>query len=321
MNITDHPVVASLAPVFILIGLGFIAGKRQWIRESAVKDLTNLVFFLLIPALLFRTMSTVHLETLELKPMLAYFFAALVLLCGSIVWRGFDRKSVVMALGGVFSNMVMIGIPLVQMAYGKEGLVTLLTLVSVHAIVVLTTATCALEFAVAREQRGQGTGLPSTLSVVWTAFKNALIHPVPLPIVAGLLFAQTGWSVPPVVDLPMRLLGSAFGPVSLVLLGTSISASPIRGQLKPALEMVCAKNVVLPLMVFLSAWALGVQGLALTILVVVAALPMGSNVYLFAQRYGVATDLCATGMGLSTFLALFTLSSIMLLMAFLNAAG
>ena len=129
MNLSSHPVVASLTPVFLLIALGYLAGRRDWIRDAAVKDLSNLVFLLLIPALLFRTMSAVHVETLDLRPLAAYFPAALLLLFGSIAWRGFNRASVVMALGGVFSNMVMIGITLVELAYGKDAVVTLLTLV------------------------------------------------------------------------------------------------------------------------------------------------------------------------------------------------
>mgnify|MGYP006378140303 CR=1 FL=1 len=80
-----------------------------------------LVFLLLIPALLFRTMSAVHVETLDLRPLLAYFPAALLLLSASIAWRGFTRSSVVMALGGVFSNMVMIGITLVEVGLLGRG--------------------------------------------------------------------------------------------------------------------------------------------------------------------------------------------------------
>ena len=56
MNLAAHPVFVSLTPVFLLIGLGYLAGRLQWIRDAAVKDLSNLVFMVLIPALLFRTM-------------------------------------------------------------------------------------------------------------------------------------------------------------------------------------------------------------------------------------------------------------------------
>ncbi len=318
MNLASHPVVASLTPVFLLIALGYFAGRRDWIRESAVRDLSNLVFLLLIPALLFRTMSGVHVETLDLRPLAAYFPAALLLLVVSIAWRGFNRASVVMALGGVFSNMVMIGITLVELAYGKAALVTLLTLVSVHALILLTVGSVVLELVVAREAREGGERAPHVLETAWSAFKGALIHPIPLPILSGLLFAQTGWSLPAVVDKPLQLLGSAFGPLALVLVGVTLARTPLGGHLKPALWITASKNLLLPVLVGVSAWAWGITGLPLTVMVVAAALPIGANVFLFAQRYEVAEGLTTAAMGLSTVLALFTLTIAMLVMSWLN---
>jgi len=318
VNIATHPVVASLTPVFILIALGYLAGRLQWIRDAAVKDLSNLVFLLLIPALLFRTMSAVRFEQLDLRPVVAYFIAALTLLAVSIVWRGFNRGSVVMALAGTFSNMVMIGITLVELAYGKAGQVTLLTLVSVHALILLTVGSIVLELAVAREARAGGQRAPHVLETAWSAFKGALIHPIPLPILSGLLFAQTGLTLPTVIDRPLQLLGSAFGPIALVLVGVTLARTPMAGHLRQALWISASKNLALPLLVGLCAWAMGITGLPLTVMVVAAALPVGANVFLFAQRYEVAQEVTTASMGLSTVLALFTLSLAMTVMAVLN---
>lgn len=315
MNFAQHPVVASLTPVFLLIALGFLAGRLQRIRDSSIKDLSNLVFLLLIPALLFRTMSAVRFEQLDLLPVAAYFLAALALLGVSIAWRGFNRGSVVMALAGTFSNMVMLGITLVELAYGKAGLVTLLTLVSVHALILLTVGSIVLELAVAREARAGGERAPHVLATAWSAFKGALIHPIPLPILCGLLFAQTGWTLPTVVDRPLQLLGSAFGPIALVLVGVTLARTPMAGHLRQALWISASKNLVLPVLVGASAWAMGISGLPLTVMVVAAALPIGANVFLFAQRYEVAQEITTASMGLSTVLALFTLSLVMLLMS------
>jgi predicted permease len=248
----------------------------------------------------------------------AYFPAALALLGVSIAWRGFNRSSVVMALGGVFSNMVMIGITLVELAYGQAGLVTLLTLVSVHALILLTVGSVVLELAVAREARAGGERAPHVLQTAWSAFKGALIHPIPLPILSGLLFAQTGWALPTVVDKPLQLLGSAFGPIALVLVGVTLARTPLDGHLRQALWITASKNLVLPLLVGFSAWVAGITGLPLTVMVVAAALPMGANVFLFAQRYEVAQELTTTSMGLSTVVALFTLSLVMLVMAYVS---
>ncbi|MBS3997874.1 MAG: AEC family transporter [Hydrogenophaga sp.] len=320
MTLATHPVFVSLTPVFLLVALGFLAGRLQWIRDAAIKDLSNLVFLLLIPALLFRTMSAVRVETLDLRPLGAYFLAAGSLLAVSIAWRGFNRRSAVLALSGVFSNMVMIGITLVELAYGKQGLVTLLTLVSVHALILLTAATVVLELAVAREARsGSPDGrAPHLLATTWSAFKSALIHPIPLPIISGLLFAQSGLTLPVVVDKPLQLLGSAFGPIALVLLGVTLARTPLVGHLRQALWATLSKNLVLPVLVFASAWAFGITGLPLTVMVVAAALPTGANVFLFAQRYQVEQASTTASMGVSTVAAVFTLSLVMFVMSVVN---
>jgi malonate transporter and related proteins len=72
----DHPVLSSLLPVVLLIAIGFVAGKARLIRGEGVRDLSNLVFLVLTQALLFRTMSSVHLERLDLKSTALYYAVA-----------------------------------------------------------------------------------------------------------------------------------------------------------------------------------------------------------------------------------------------------
>jgi malonate transporter and related proteins len=150
--------------------------------------------------------------------------------------------------------------------------VTLLTLVSVHALILLTAGSVVLELAVARETAAGGER-PNLLATAWSAIKGALIHPIPLPILCGLLFAQTGWTLPTVVDKPLQLLGSAFGPLALVLVGVSWRAPPWPATGERRCGSPLSKNLVLPVLVGLSAWAVGITGLPLTVMVVAAACP------------------------------------------------
>ena len=69
----------------------------------------------------------------------------------------------------------------------------------------------------------------------------------------------------------------------------------------------------LPVLVAASCWLAGIQGLQFTVMVVAAALPVGANVFLFAQRYEVDQELTTASMGLSTILAMGTLSLVMAL--------
>ena len=71
----DHPVLSSLLPVVLLIFIGFVSGKARLIRGEAVRDLSNLVFLVLTQALLFRTMSSVHIERLDFKSVALYYLS------------------------------------------------------------------------------------------------------------------------------------------------------------------------------------------------------------------------------------------------------
>jgi len=308
-------VLSSLLPVILLIAIGFIAGRAAWIRAAALKDLGSLVFMVLTPALLFRTMSTVHVERLDFKPVVAYFATVVGLFLVMLAWQRATQRAAVLALAATFSNTVAIGIPLVSLAYGQAGLVTLFTIVSLHALILLTTATIALELAKAREAARQASKEASAGAAVtaWhrpviDALVGGILHPVPLPILLGLLFAQTGLVVPDVLDRPLQLLGNAMGPMALLLVGATLANARIGEQLRGALGLSLLKNLALPTLVALIGTLMGLQGLPLTILVVTASLPIGANVFMFSQRYQVAEELVTASVAVSTVLAVFTVS-------------
>lgn len=310
----NHPVLSALIPVVLLIAMGWVAGRMRWISAGSVKDLSGLVFMVLAPALLFRTMSVVKVERIDFRPLLIYFAVALVVYFGVLLVRGFSRRSAVLALAGTFSNTFMIGVPLVGLAYGDDGLVTLFTLISVHALVLLTVATLVLEFAVVREQKAAGQAPDRHIAAtVLLAVRNAVVHPVPLPIIAGLLFSQTGWTIPLLLDKPLQLLGNAFGPLALVMVGVTLAFNPVGAHLKGALAVAAAKNLLHPALMALAGWALGLGGVPLAVMIIAAALPIGANVFLFAQRYEVAQELVTASVAISTAVGLLTLSVVMLL--------
>jgi predicted permease len=108
-------------------------------------------------------------------------------------------------------------------------------------------------------------------------------------------------------------MGNAFGPLALLLVGISVAYTPVRGQLRQALGIVALKNVLHPLLMLAMGLLFGLHGLQMAVMVVAASLPIGANVLLFSQRYGVAEDLMATAMALSTVLGLVTVAATMAL--------
>jgi predicted permease len=288
-------------------------------RPESVRDLSNLVFLVLTQALLFRTMSSVHLERLDMRPVFQYFVVAAVLFFGMLLVYGRDARASVLALAGIFSNTLMIGVPLIGLAYGEAGQVLLFTLISLHALVLLTMATLVLELQIAREQAA-ATGQQRQLwRTVGQAIRSALLHPVPLPILVGLLYAQTGWGLHPVVDKPLQLLGNAFGPIALVLVGITLSQTPMGQNLMAAVRLSLVKTVLHPALMLAVGWALGLRGLALSVMVVAAALPIGANVFLFSQRYQKEEDTVTAAVAVSTLMSMVGISLTMGFLAWLPA--
>ncbi len=320
-------VFSSLIPVVTLIALGLFAGRRGWVTAAGAKELTDLSFLVLAPALLFRTMSQVRWHEINMAPVALYFVAAMVLFAIVIASLGASRRSAVMALAATFSNTVMIGIPLVTLAFGPSGLVYLFTLISMHALILLTLATVVLELVMAREAaHAMGGEGRHPLKTIGLAVRNAVIHPVPLPILAGLLWGQTGWVMPEVLDKPIQWLGATFGPLALLMVGITLSnvldrviraggaADPQFSRqriLWSALGMACLKNLVHPSLVVGMSLLLGLRGLPVAVMMVASSLPIGANVFLFSQRYKVAEDEVTSAVAVSTLAALLTVPIVM----------
>ena len=315
-------VMVSLVPVVLFIALGYLAGRMGWVKATSVRDLSNIVFLILTPALLFRTMSTVRVQELNLQTIAVYFSAAGLLFVATLLWQGFNTLGAARALAHCFSNNIMIGVPLVGMVFGEAGLVTLFTIVSVHALILMTAATIVFELAVMRQQQaalaahngGVGTqrNYRAMATTVGRALKNGIVHPIPLPIIAGLLFAQTGLHLPEVVDKCLLMLSQALGPIALMLVGITLFYSAVGRYLKQASRIALIKLVLHPALLLAVGWLWGLRGLPLVVLATAAALPVGANVFLFTQRYEVGREEVTASIAVSTSLALVTIPLILL---------
>ena len=311
-------VLFTILPVFAVVAAGWAVARANLISSEGVTGFANVTFYLFVPSLLFRAMRNIHFETLDAKPIYTYFGGALV--CFFLVifvtrrWFGRDvRHATVSALAVTFSNTVLLGIPLIKLAFGDEGLVVLLTLISMHALILMSVATLILEFVVGREEQGAAVAR-SHWKNTRDAIRNTVINPVILPIIAGLAYGALRWPLPDAIDAPLALLAAASGPCSLVLLGASLAQYGIAEYWRPAVVTTVLKNIAFPILIWaLGRFVFGLDKLALAVVTVTAALPIGANVYLFAQRYNIAQGEVTASVAVSTSLSIFTLAVAMVL--------
>lgn len=290
-----------LLPVFLLIGAGFVAGRIGLIAHSSTKALSDVAFYLLVPALLFRSMARTDFHALDLSAPAAYFSATVPVFIGVVAalrWRGRAMAEAgVAALACAYSNLVMLGLPLVRLAYGDAGFAVLLTIVSVHSLILLTMATMVVELGAPAADASD----PGRRGRILSAAKTSLLHPVILPIFAGIAWSLTGWRLPAPIDATLALAGGAGPTMCLLLLGASLSQFDPKRELRGALALTGVKNLLHPLLAWaLGRWVFGLDPLTLAVVVIASSLPIGANVYLFAQRYGVAMPQVSAGVTIST---------------------
>jgi malonate transporter len=192
----------------------------------------------------------------------------------------------VRAITSVFGNTVQVGIPMAAALFGETGLAIHLAIVSLHALVLLTLSTALVELDLAHAQRKLGQADVHLASTLLSTARNTIIHPVVLPVLIGLGWNALGFPVPAVADEILQTLGQAVVPLCLVLIGMSLAYYGVQGAARAAIWLCVLKLLVMPALVLAVAhWGFHLSGLPLTVVVMMAALPVGSNALIFAQRY------------------------------------
>lgn len=310
-------IIDIIVPVFGTVAVGWVLG-RTLLTAEGLRGLTQVAFYSLFPALLFRSMAKVRLEVLEPDIIVVFFGTGLLLYfllmpLGRALGMKLGDQSV-FALSGTFSNGVGIGIPFITYAFGEAGLVPLLMIISVNSLIMLTLCSFLLEIG------SGGGGGGRLLAKLGGAALMMMKHPVIPSIFAGLAWAELtalipGLGMPVVIDKVLQALALAAPPCGLIMAGASLAHVGLKEHWQPAAVAAAVKLAIMPLMV----WAAGrylftLDPLWLTVATLNAALPAGANVYLVAQLYRTGVGLATNAVVISTGASVFTLSVVLLLL-------
>lgn len=303
----------KLLGIFAIVAAGWLAGRAGWVgagapggseapQRSAAQVLGQVAFTLFMPALLFRTTARIDFAGLPWR-VLAVFFVplGLALLALYLHQRRAQRaggadedvaRAPVRAITMGFGNTVQLGIPLAAALFGEAGLAVHLAIVSLHALLILTLLTALAEADLARAQARRSGGRHALWPQILATARRTVVHPVVLPVLAGIGWNLAGLPLPAPVDELLALLAQAAVPLCLVIIGLSFAEQGLHGlrqALRPAVTLSLLKLVALPALVLLTGTALDVGAPALAVIVMCAALPTGSNALIFAQRYRTLT--------------------------------
>jgi predicted permease len=291
-------VLSGFAVIAVVIGVGYLIGRRGYLGDGGREVLTRLAFHVASPALLFTTLARADLSVIFSDRLLVTALSTAAA-AGVFVAVGAARgwgvgRTTIGALCSSYVNSGNLGIPIAVYVLGDASLVAPVLLFQL--VGVTPVALTILDLAGGGEKRP-----------LWQRLLTPLRNPIALGSLAGVAASASGLTVPgPLMD-PLVLIGNMSVPAVLLAFGISLRGStlPLRGAERgPVLLAVALKSVAQPL----AAWALaagvfGLHGAPLLDVVVTSALPAAQNLFTYASSYRVGEVLAREAILLSTVLA------------------
>jgi malonate transporter and related proteins len=315
-------------PFFALVLAGYVAARRGMLPLASIPGLNGFVLFFALPCMLYRFGATTPIaQLLDPSVALTYLVCALIMVSfvvavtlqspaqGRIGWN----DAAFGALVGAFPNTGFMGVPLLVALLGAKAAGP--AIVTILVDMVITSSLC-----IALSRLGQ-TGGASAAQAAKNALKGVAANPMPWSILLGALVSALDIALPQPVVTTVGLLADAASPVALFTIGAVLARSQMLARddkshavhWQEYVPVALIKLLLHPLLVLLvgvSAVRLGVplDKFALTVLVLLAALPSASNVSLLAERFGADNGRIARIILVSTAAAFFTFAGAVALM-------
>ncbi len=299
-------VLLTVLPVFLILGAGYLVGRIKYLPLVVSDGLNAYALKIGVPVLLFMAMYRLDFSTAFNFPMLASFYIGAItcfivgILLARAIWKRRPGESVAVGFCAVFSNTVLIGLPISQLAFGDAVLTPVFGIIAFHASLLYTIGMVTMEFA-----RRDGRKLSATLR---SATSSVFANPLMIGILTGIATNLVNLAIPQPLEQALDLIRATAIPVSLIGIGIALNRYAIREGWTETLMVSALALVVHPaIALVMCLYVFNVEGLFLQAAVVLAAMPPGMNIYIFASMYKRAENLSASVLVIANALAVVTI--------------
>lgn len=304
-----------IAPVFLILGAGFAAVRAGYLAHSVAEGLNAFTVKLALPTLLFLAMYRLDFARAFDPGLLVAFYAGsllsfvLAISLSRVLAKRRPGEAVAAGFSAMFSNLVLLGLPIVERAFGKEALTPAYGIIALHAPLLYVTGIATMEMS-RRDKKGLAQTAASAMRAI---LGNALM----IGIAAGAACNLAGLRLPAPVEAAAGMLAAAAIPAALVGIGAALTQYRVREDWREGL-MICALALVLhPAVAFvLSHHVFGLPAEQVRVATLLAAMPPGMNIYVFAVMYQRAEALAASALLMAT---AFSVGTIAIWLAVLKA--
>ncbi len=306
-------VLQTILPVFLLLGVGYLVARLKYLPDALAEALNAYALKLAVPALLFMAMYRLDFSKAFHAEMLVSFYAGafscflIGILSARLIWKRRPGESVAAGFCALFSNTVLLGIPIAQRAFGETIAAPVFGIIALHASLLYTVGMTTMELA-----RRDGRDLSETFKAALT---SVAANPLMAGIVTGLLANFFDLYIPEPAEASIDMLAASAIPVSLIGIGIALTRYAIKSELGESLVVSALALIVHPAITFaLTRWVFDLPILYVQAAVVLAAMPPGMNVYIFANLYNRAVGLSASVIVIANLLAIITTSCWLLIL-------
>ena len=301
------PVLLTVLPVFLLLGSGYVSVRLGWLKPELSDNLNAFAVRLAIPILLFRAMYGLDFGAAFYPPMLFGFYSGAVIafviaiILSRVIWNRRPGEAVVVGFTAMFSNTVLLGVPIVTLAFGDPVLTPAFGIISLHAPMLYAIGMLTMELS-RRDGR-------STTDALLAAARSVFSNPLMIGVVAGVALNLTGLHLPDFLLTAVGMLADAAIPAALVGMGAALTRYAIRAELTESIMVSVLSLAVHPLIALLiTHYALDLPADYVRAAVMIAAMPPGMNVYIFAVMYNRSVALSASSVLIATLVSVATIT-------------
>jgi len=305
-------ILTTIIPIFTLIILGWTARKKGFMPPEFLAPANRLVYYLAIPAMIFRAISRTDFHA-QFNPQVLAGTLIAIMAVFVIAWSaGLIFRISRMQLGSFIQtsfhgNLGYIAFAVAYYYLGTEGLVRTSIIAAFVMILQNFLAVVTLQIY----SSGNSFARESLQKIILAILGN----PVVVSAMIGILFSLAGIPVPIIIDRCLDILSSLALPMALLIIGASLSFELMRSRMASILSACMLKLLVLPGIGFIlfSLFEVSSQGF-LPGLIILAS-PTATVTFVMAKEMNGDANFAVAAISFSTILSAVTFS------AWLNFVG
>ena len=283
--------------IFLLVAIGFFLTRKGWVNDTTQKQMVDIVLYIILPCNIFRSFLSIEMtaDLLKKTAVVGIVAAAMqffYMFANRFLYVRFNRsRALLLKYATLCTNSVFIGLPIIEEVLGTEALLYA-SIALIPPRIGMWTAGLSLFTETDRK----------------TMVRTLALHPCILAVFLGFLFMGMNWGLPAALDRTTLGLSSCTTSLSMVMVGCILGKVDLRKIFDWSVFYYSfVRLLALPFFFYVVLRLLQVDGMAIGVTVLIAAMPAGSSTAMLAKKYDQDTEYASKLVCVSTLLSLVTI--------------